>query len=103
MTGLWPHTHGASKNNIKLDDSIRTVANMLPDEYLTAYFGKWHLGNAVIKQHGFDEWVSIEDQSREYYRSPQYHEVLSVYHHFLISHEFKPRSESDGSMPLSRQ
>ena len=97
MTGLWPHTHGASKNNIKLDDAVQTIADMLPDDYLKAYYGKWHLGNEVIKQHGFDEWLSIEDQYRAYYTSAQYHDVLSDYHHFLISHGFKPDDESEGN------
>ena len=102
MTGLWPHTHGAMKNNIKLDDSVQTIADMLPDDYLKAYYGKWHLGNEVIRQHGFDEWLSIEDQYREYYTDPEYREVLSDYHHFLVANGFKPDTESEGSMVFSR-
>ena len=102
MTGLWPHVSGCLKNNIRLDDSVLTIADMLPDEYLTAYHGKWHLGNEVIRQHGFDEWVSIEDQYREYYTDPKYLSVLSDYHHFLIGNEYTPDKESEGSMVFSR-
>ena len=102
MTGLWPHVSGCLKNNIRLDDSVLTIADMLPDEYLTAYHGKWHLGNEVIRQHGFDEWVSIEDQYREYYTDPKYLSAFSDYHHFLIGNEHTPDKESEGSMVFSR-
>ena len=84
MTGLWPHTNGCFTNNIPLDDSVKTIADMLPADYKTAYYGKWHLGNEVIRQHGFDEWISIEDLYREYYTDPEYYSVFSDYHHFLL-------------------
>ncbi len=102
MTGLWPHTSGCLKNNIHLDPSVPTIADMLPDDYLTAYYGKWHLGNEVIKQHGFDEWVSIEDQYREYYNNPDYLWVMSDYHHFLTNKGYTPDKESEGAMVFSR-
>ena len=43
MTGLLPHNHGSYTNNIRLDPAVRTIAEYLPDDTRTAYFGKWHL------------------------------------------------------------
>ena len=102
MTGLWPHVNGCLMNNIPLDDSVLTIADLLADEYRTAYYGKWHLGNEVIRQHGFDEWLSIEDLYREYYNDPKYLSVFSDYHHFLIDNGYTPDKESEGAMVFSR-
>ena len=101
LTGLWPHVNGCLKNNIRLDESVQTIADLLPPEYHTAYYGKWHLGNEVIRQHGFDEWVSIEDQYREYYTAEEHLSVLSDYHHFLVERGHEPDKESEGSMVFS--
>ena len=63
---------------------------------------KWHLGNEVIRQHGFDEWVSIEDYYRTYYSDPKHLSVLSDYHRFLIGKGIEPRPRvrrSDGVFP----
>ena len=103
LTGLWPHVNGCLKNNIRLDDSVRTIADLLPHEYHTGYYGKWHLGNEVIRQHGFDEWVSIEDQYRDYYTDDEYLSVFSDYHHFLVERGHEPDKESEGSMVFSRE
>ena len=102
MTGLWPHVSGCLKNNIRLEDSVSTIADLLPQDYRTAYYGKWHLGNEVILQHGFDEWVSIEDQYREYYTEDKHLSVFSDYHHFLMDKGHVPDKESEGSMVFSR-
>ena len=104
MTGTWPHTNGLVKNNIPLNPSVQTIAEMLPEEYLTANFGKWHLGDEVIRQHSFDRWVSIEDDSshRKFYSDPRYLSVFSDYHHFLIEKGFKPDMESEGAMIFSQ-
>ena len=96
MTGLYPHATGCVRNNIPLDASVPTIARMVPDGYHTAYFGKWHLGNEVIRQHGFDEWLSMEDQYRPYYTDPEHLEVLSDYHQFLIENGPTPDSEMEG-------
>ena len=61
MTGLWPHTSGCTANNIALRDDTPCLPEMLRDDYATAYHGKWHLGDEIFAQHGFDEWVSIDD------------------------------------------
>ncbi len=64
MTGLYPQTTGLIKNAIKLSPETRTIAELVPDEYLCAHYGKWHLGDDAFPQHGFEEWISIEDHHR---------------------------------------
>lgn len=61
MTGIYPQSTGLIGNGIALRDETKTIAELISDDYLCAYFGKWHLGNDVIPQHGFEEWRSIED------------------------------------------
>ena len=102
MTGLWPHTNGCTKNNIPLADDIKTFAEFFPDDYHTAYYGKWHLGDEVIKRRGWDEWHSIEDQYRVWSTKEDNNEILSDYHHYLISQGYKPDKESSGKMVFSR-
>ncbi|MQG38348.1 MAG: hypothetical protein FI719_08375 [SAR202 cluster bacterium] len=102
MTGLWPHTNGCTKNNIPLADDIQTFAEFFPDDYHTAYYGKWHLGDEVIKRRGWDEWHSIEDQYRVWSTKEDNNETLSDYHHYLISQGYKPDKESSGKMVFSR-
>ena len=45
-------------NRDKLAEQHASLAKMLPDSYRTAHFGKWHLGDDLVRQHGFHEWVS---------------------------------------------
>lgn len=68
MTGLYPQTTGLIKNAIELRPDIPTVAELVPDEYLCAHYGKWHLGNDAFPQHGFEDWISIEDHHRANFR-----------------------------------
>ena len=102
MTGLWPHTNGCIKNNIPLPDDVQTFAEFFPSDYHTAYYGKWHLGDEVIKRKGWDEWHSIEDQYRIWNTKPEHDEVLSDYHHWLIGLGYEPDKESRGKLVFSR-
>ena len=102
MTGLWPHTNGCIKNNIPLPDDVETLAEFFPDEYHTAYYGKWHLGDEVIKRRGWDEWHSIEDQYRGWHTKAEYDEVLSDYHHYLIGLGHEPDKDLRGKKVFSR-
>lgn len=71
MTGLYPHSHGATFNNIDLNEDAQCIPELLDSEtrekYRTAYIGKWHLGDEIYAQHGFDEWISLEDNYRKWY------------------------------------
>jgi arylsulfatase A-like enzyme len=90
MTGLYPHTTGCTANNLPLRRETRTIAELVSGEVLCAYYGKWHLGDEVVPQHGFEKWLSIEDYYRRYYSKPEYLSYFSDYHHFLARHGFVP-------------
>ncbi|MEX0761421.1 MAG: sulfatase-like hydrolase/transferase [Dehalococcoidia bacterium] len=102
MTGTWPHTNGCTANNVPLDESVQTIADHLPDEYLSAYYGKWHLGNDVIKQHGFKRWMSYEDNYRQYYTKDEYLSVFSPYKQYLIDQGYEPDGEAEGGTYFTR-
>ena len=60
MTGLYPHTNGCTENNRPLPPGVPCLPEMLADgDYVTAYHGKWHLGDEIFAQHGFDEMLSL--------------------------------------------
>jgi arylsulfatase A-like enzyme len=91
MTGLWPHQHGSIQNNIPLRSDARCIAEMLTANYATAYMGKWHLGSEITAQHGFKEWISIEDGIyRQFYANREDRKRRSSYHSFLLKNGFPP-------------
>lgn len=90
LTGMWPHHHGALTNNVPLRPDAHTLAEGLPADYRTAYFGKWHLGDELRPQHGFSEWRSLEDDYRKYYSDPADRARRSDYHEFLMRAGFPP-------------
>ena len=68
LTGLYPHTNGCTENNIPLQPTTACLPEMLAaGDYATAHIGKWHLGDELFAQHGFAEWVSIEDGYNAYF------------------------------------
>jgi arylsulfatase A-like enzyme len=93
MTGLWPHTTGITKNNIPLRQQTRCLPELISDpDYRTAYIGKWHLGDEIFAQHGFEEWVSIEYYDK-YYSPCRDLCKKPDYHNFLLDLGYKPDSE----------
>ncbi len=99
MTGLWPHQSGCIKNGIPLKAAAKTVPELLGDaSYRTAYMGKWHLGDEIFAQHGFEEWQAIEDAIyRSKYSAGRDKNARSAYHHFLVRCGFKPEDDGDFS------
>jgi len=90
MTGLWPHTNGCTANNILLPEDTPCLPELLDDpDYRTAYIGKWHLGDEIFAQHGFQEWVSIEYYDA-YYRERRDRSKRPDYHNFLLEQGYKP-------------
>lgn len=104
-TGLYPHTHGCITNNQPLSRSCPTVAEMAPERYACAYYGKWHLGDEIAAQRGWSEWVSIEDKPyRPYFSDPQLLSRVSDYHAFLVEQGFAPDEvAADGAAVFSRK
>ena len=103
VTGLYPHSHRLITNNLILADEIPTIADLAKDGgFDTAYMGKWHLGNEVIQQHGFDTWVSTEDNYRRHYGREEYKAAHSQYDAFLRSSGFKPDREDEDFTSFSR-
>ena len=104
LTGLLPHTHGCVSNNIPLRPDAPILAEMLPEAYECAYYGKWHLGDELNAQRGFSDWRSIEDGIyRSYYSDPEDLKRRSDYHHFLIREGFPPDTiDPEGCALFSR-
>ena len=98
MTGLYPHTAGPVVNKLPLPTDVRTIAEMVSGDYLCAYFGKWHLGDDVVPQHGFDEWVSVEDERRATYTRKEYRNRFTDYYYHLTNNGFTPKKDSDGAL-----
>ena len=90
MTGLWPHTNGCTANNVPLPADCLCLNEMLRDKYVSAYHGKWHLGDEVFRQHRFDEWRSIEDMYIPHYSEGRDGNARSDYHHFLVESGCQP-------------
>ena len=94
LTGLYPHAHGALTNNVPLHAHSRCLIELLPDairsRYVAGYHGKWHLGDEVFRQHGFDEWISIEDQYHPWYSPGRDRSQPSTYNQWLRKQGYKP-------------
>ncbi len=106
MTGLWPHNHGSINNNVKLRDDCRTIAEHLPSDYATAYYGKWHLGDENNAQHGFRDWRAIEDVYRKFYTNEEDLKHFSGYHQRLMAAGYPPDEASEdtrGAAVFSRE
>ena len=92
MTGLYPHSHGCVVNREQLRDEIPSIAEMLPNAYRKAMFGKWHLGDDSVRQHGFDEWISTEDDHRNKYSRPGL--PFSSYYDWMKAQGIAPQNNS---------
>lgn len=91
MTGLWPHQNGCTANNIPLQQHTKCFPEIINDpDYKSAYMGKWHLGDEICAQHGFDEWVAIEDGYIKYYSENCNKKNRSHYHHYLVENGYEP-------------
>jgi arylsulfatase A-like enzyme len=102
MTGLYPHACGVTRCNVALPEDLPTLAERVSEDYVCAHMGKWHLGDEIFPQHGFDRWVGTEDVYRRFYSSPERLAQLSDYHHFLAAAGFEPDAENLGQEVYSR-
>lgn len=89
MTGLYPHAHGAVGNNQALHPEVRCLPEQLPSsarkDYRVEYHGKWHLGDELYAQHGYERFVSIEDIYWPHFSEKRNPKDRSDYHHWLLS------------------
>ena len=96
ITGLYPHTVGCVANNIPLPEDVPAFPELADfDEYRVGYIGKWHLGDEVFSQHGFDVWISTEDMYRRYYRPYRDRFRHSSYHEWLLEKGIKPPGKAE--------
>lgn len=104
MSGKYPHTNGISDNNIPISSDTLCLPELGDfDDYATGWIGKWHLGDEIFAQHGFDEWVSTEDCYHPFYSEDRPDDAHSDYHHFLVEQGYEPdQEEEDGFQWFSR-
>ncbi len=96
LTGLYPHRNGCTANNLLLDDTIPCLPELLPaGHYATAHFGKWHLGDELFAQHGFDHWLSIEDGYNAWFRPGRDQAAVSDYTRWLLAKGRTPKNGHD--------
>jgi arylsulfatase A-like enzyme len=103
LTGRYPHATGCVENSVPLPSNEACLPERLGGEYTTAFMGKWHLGDEIFPQHGFDERVSTEDTYRDGYSEPRPDDVHSAYHEYLTGQGYEPDVEDeDGFERFSR-
>ncbi len=90
LCGQYPIDAGMPVNRHVLPKELPTIAELLSDEYHTGYVGKWHLGDEVVAQHGFDEWLPCFDHWWHEYTDESYRQRFSPYHNWLVENGFEP-------------
>ena len=101
MTGQYPIDAGMPVNLRILPSSARTIGEMLSDTYHTGYIGKWHLGDELIAQHGFEEWIPCFEHWWRQYRDPSQKTDFSPYHRWLVEKGFEPDAPHPGGKMFS--
>lgn len=101
MTGLFPHATGVPVNKLVQDPDVASIAEMVTPDYVRAYYGKWHLGDEVIPQHGFTEWRSVMEGLWSEYTKEEYLSLDTTYHQFLKSKGLEPDRDRPGGKIFS--
>lgn len=97
LTGTWPHANGCTHNNMKLGTQFLCLPEMIGDtDYRTAYMGKWHLGNEMFAQHGFEQWISIVYGGEPVPKGDRVGKVITDYDNFLLSKGLQPDKKHKG-------
>lgn len=90
LSGTWPHANGCTNNEQSLLYKFKCLPELLADpDYRCAYFGRWHLGDEILPQRGFEEWISIDDHFKSARSDPKL-DGASDYTKFLLSKGYKP-------------
>jgi arylsulfatase A-like enzyme len=91
QTGQWPHTTQVLTNSRRLPQQAKVFPELLADsDYRTGYFGEWHLGDELFPQHGYQEWISLEDSYGELFSEGHDKNAVSDYSKYLVSFGYKP-------------
>ena len=92
LTGLMPHAHGAVSNNVPLHAHVRCLPELLADvdTFATCYAGKWHLGDELFAQHGFEAWHASEDGYQGGFSSGRDRSARSAFYHRLVARGYLP-------------
>ena len=104
LCGLYPHSAGLVNNNIPLSLDIPCLPEIGDfRDYSTCHNGKWHLGDEIFPQHGFQEWVGTEDSYRRWWREWRDNGARSPYFESLIASGLQPDTKlPDGAPAFSR-
>jgi len=89
ITGMWPKDHGAVANNVPLREDARSLAELLPD-HRAGYVGKWHLGDEIFPQHGFEVFENVDDSYKGHYSPGRDRSARCPYHHWLVELGYAP-------------
>lgn len=71
LTGLYTHRHGIRDNtdHSAASHNLKTFPRILKQHgYVTAFIGKWHMGNDATPRPGFDRWVCLKGQGTSFDR-----------------------------------
>jgi arylsulfatase A-like enzyme len=91
LSGRWPHQTGCTRNETFLPREVLCLPEMIHDsDYRTGYFGKWHLGDEALAQHGFEEWISTEEYVKTAGPGKKLR-IRSDYTKFLLSKGHQPQ------------
>ena len=101
MTGLYPHASGVPRNQLIMPDHVQTLTEMVSEEFHRGLVGKWHLGNELTRQHGFNEWVSFIDTLWRDSPRTEHLGQFSDYHHFLLQEGLEPDLDVPGGKVFS--
>lgn len=105
MTGLYPHSAGVVRNSkpdrpfSNLFPEVKTIAEMVDEDYVCAKYGKWHLGDDLSPQHGFTEWISTEDAHDNNFpnwHDPKHKDRKSQYYDYLVAKGHEPQGDHEG-------
>jgi arylsulfatase A-like enzyme len=103
LTGLYPHATGCIENNMALPAEMPTLAEMVSPEYKRAYMGKWHLGYETEAQHGFETWLSTEDNYVAHKGNATGEVRVSDYTRYLLERGIAPDEMREGVAMFSRR